>query len=807
MPDLVSNLRLALRSLGKNRGTNLLAVLALGLGIGLTTVMFSVVYGVLLRGLPFEQPERLIHLEQSHLARDEPSLEVSLPDFLEWQQQQTSFEALAGYYDGTINVGDDTGFPERFEGAFLSAATFDLLRVKPRLGRGFRAGEDTPGAAPVVILSDKVWHGRYGGDPEIVGRTLRINGEPSEVIGVMPEGFAFPENQEIWVPLRRDPLSEPRGDGLTLEVIGRLKPGVTLEQARAELAAIVERQAATYPETNAGYAAVVKPLVEEYIDDELRNLLWIMLAAVTLVLLLACANVASLLLARATTRIKEIALRTALGAGRGRIIRQMLAESVLLAVPGALLGLAIANGGIDLVNRALEWDRPPFWISIALHPPVFVFALGATLVAAIAAGLVPALQASRVDVNDILKEEGRGGSAGLSISRANRLIVITEVAFACVLLVFSALMVRSVMSLRNLDLGVEVERVMTARIGLFESKYPEASQRLELFERLVERLAAQPGVESAALTSGLPASGSDGSAYEIEGRSYPDRRDIPDTRLAVVTPGFFETFEIPLLKGRLFGSQDRPETAPVVIVNRSFSERNWPGEDPLGRRIRLGRGDAEESWRTIVGVVPDARLGSLDDEEQDGIYVPLTQLDRQFISIAVRTTSPDPASAAPLLRETVLALDRDQPIYWVRTMARAIFEEAFFFNFFATLFLIFGLAALVLAAVGIYGVMAFSVGQRSHEIGIRMALGARREDVLGMVLRQGSGRLAIGLGIGLAIAFAGSRFLGAMLFEIEPADPAAFLITALFLTAVTLFACWVPAQRAARIDPTQALRE
>ncbi|NJL27256.1 MAG: FtsX-like permease family protein [Thermoanaerobaculia bacterium] len=476
-------------------------------------------------------------------------------------------------------------------------------------------------------------------------------------------------------------------------------------------------------------------------------------------------------------------------------------------MPGVLLGLAIAHGGIDLVNRALEWNQPPFWISIALHPPVFAFALGATLLAALVAGLLPALQASRVDLNEILKEEGRGGSAGLSIGRVNRMIVITEVAFACVLLVFSALMVRSILNLRNLDLGIEVSQVMTARVGLFASKYPDPADRLNFYEKLVKELEQQPGIESAALTSSLPVSGGEWTAYEVEGHSYADRRDIPDTRLAVVTPAFFDTFGIPLLEGRLFGSQDRPETEPVVVVNRSFAERNWPGEEALGRRIRLGRADPEESWRTVVGVVPDARLGDFNRPEQDGIYAPLTQLDRQFISIAVRTTATDPASTGPLLRETVLAIDRDQPIYWVRTMARTIFEQAFFFNFFATLFMVFGVAALLLAAVGIYGVMAFSVGQRTQEIGIRMALGARREDVLRMVLRQGSARLLIGLGTGLAVAFAGSRFLSVLLFQIEPADPPAFLGTALFLSVVALTACWVPAHRAAQIDPTQALRE
>ncbi|HSF41835.1 MAG TPA: ABC transporter permease [Thermoanaerobaculia bacterium] len=808
MSSFLQDLRFAFRMLLKNPGYSLAAVAALALGIGLVTAMFSIIYGALLRGLPFDESENLMHLENANPSQDQPSLEVFLHDFLDWREQQKSFDGLSAYTGGTINLSGDRE-PERFEGAFLTANTLDMLRVKPIVGRGFLPGEDSPQAQPVVLLSYGVWRTRYQGDPKVVGRPVRVNGEAGTIIGVMPQGFAFPIAEQVWVPLRLDPVRIERGKGETLEVMGRLRQGVTVEAAQAEMQGIAKALAAEHPKTNEGREATVKPWIDEVIGDEMVLLLSIMFAFCFVVLLIGCTNVASLLMAKASRRSREIAIRSALGASRRRVVAQLLVESLLLAFFGTLVGIVLAYFGVRAFNAAIVDTDPPFFIKIQLDLPALLFAFGVTLLATVLAGLMPALQASRADLNEVLKDEGRGSSS-LRLGRFSRVVVIGEVAFSCALLVCAGLMVKSMLNLKTLDLGFDPKSVLTVRIALFEATYPDEAQRVRFFDDLLARIEAQPGVTAVAATSSLPGAGSGWRNYEVEGRVYPAEKDYPVTRTAMITPSFFDTFGARLLSGRNFNRMDTAGSLPVVIVNKTFAETVWKGEDPIGKRIRL-RADEPgktEPWRTVVGVAPDLQMAGLENNEvgQDGFYLPLAQNCPGFVSVAVKTAAENPLTLASLVRQQVNAIDRDLPIYFVRSMDKVIAEETFFPSLFGTLFAILGLSALLLASIGIYGVIAFSVHQRTQEIGIRMALGAQQQNVLRMILRQGMLQLLFGLGVGLALALGASGLLANFLFGMSSKDPVTFTLVTLVLAAVAFLACWIPAQRASRTDPLIAIR-
>ena len=807
MTGLVRDLRYGIRMLAKNPGLSLAAVMAFALGIGLSTAMFSIVYGAILRGLPFEEPERLMHMENNNPSKEQPSLEVYLQDYFELRRSQKSFEDLAAFYEGTVNLsGDDK--PERYDGAFLTANAFSLLRVKPLIGRGIQPGEDSPAAEPVVVLGWGVWQARYNGDPKVLGRKIRINGEAGTIVGVMPQGFAFPIAQEVWAPLRLDPLENPRGRGETLEVFGRLRDGVSEDQARAELGGIAKALAKEYPETNEGRGIVIKPYTDEFMGDEPRALLYTMLGACLAVLLLACVNVASLIMARASKRTREIAIRSSLGADRRRLIGQLLSESVVLSLAGALLGVLLAHVGVRLFNAAIADSQPPFWIKIAVDRVALLFALGATLLAGVIAGLVPAIQASRTDVNEVLKDEGRGTSS-LRMGLFTRIVVVLEVGISCVLLIGAGLMVQNVLRMDD-RIDVRTANVFTARIALFESAYPDEAQRARFFESLLARLREDPAVAAAAASTYLPAAGSWAPRISLEGATYPKEEDRPRAHIAWVSSGFAQTFGAETLRGRDFDARDTPASLPVVLVNRSFAEKHWPGQDPIGRRIRFEDAEdlAAEPWRTVVGVVPDLGMSSIEDNEfgPEGFYIPLSQDCPGFVSLVVRTRDANPLAVTERVRAHVTTLDKDLPIYFVRSMAEVVAQEGFFQNLFATLFSIFGLVALVLATVGIYGVIAFSVEQRTQEIGIRMALGARQGSVLGLILRQGMLQLLLGLVLGLALAWPAAKLLGNILVGVQPHDPPTFVGVCLVLAGVALLACWVPAQRASRTDPLVAIR-
>lgn len=802
-----TDLRYAGRGLLRNPGVTVIAVAALALGIGLTTMMFSIVYGALHRGLPFEGGDRIMHLARANPEEGIQSMDVTIHDYRDWAERQRSFEHLAAFYQGTVNIRG-TERAERFDGGFMTANAFDVVGVQPVLGRSFRPEEEDPEAPQVVILGHRVWEERFGGDPGVLGRTVTVNGAVGEVIGVMPEGFEFPLNQEVWVPLRLDHLELARGEGTTLDVFGDLREGLTVDDAMAEISGIASQLAAEHPETNEGVTAVIRPYTEEFIGDEPKTLLYTMLFTVVLVLVIACANVANLLLARAAVRTRDLAIRSAMGADRWRVIRQLLSEAAVLALVGAVLGTGVAAVGITIFDRAVAPTDPPFWLVFQLDLPILLFVMGITALAAVVAGSIPAIKASGADLNAVLKDESRG-SSGMRIGRLSRALVVGEIAMSMGLLVAAGLMVKSMTTLRTEEHPVPTEGVFTARVAAFEERFPAPDDRLRFWEDVEERVAQLPGVRAAALTTSLPLTGSSGTRVALEGESYDSDRDLPIARFAAVTPAFRDAFDVDVLQGRWIERTDGRDAPRVVVVNQAFVDRHLPQGDPLGRRIRLGWLEEPDNWAEIVGVVPDHRMEGLGNNEpgarsSPGFYVPLAQYDVRFVSIAARVDD-QPLQLSMPVRDAVAAADPDTPIYFVQTLEEAMAQNTWFYRIFGNLFVAFGLAALFLASVGLYGVMSFSVSHRVSEMGVRMALGAQARQVVGLVLRQGMGQIALGLAFGAGIAFLLARSLTLILYQVRPWDPVTFLGVLAILVLTGVAASAIPALRATKVDPMVAL--
>ncbi len=804
--SIATDLRHGARALLRQPGLTAIAVLALTLGIGLTTTMFSIIEGAFLRGLPFPDADRIAAVAMLDTTQpdNDNGRDVFQQDFAEWRDAQQSFEVFSAFYNGTINVSGSEGRPERYDGAFVTANAFDVPRVKPLLGRTFVKGDDAPGAPRVTILSYEVWQNRFKGDPDIIGRTLRVNAQPTTVVGVMPAGFKFPMNEQIWVPLQLDVLRTKRGEGVGVTPFGRLKPGVSFEAAQAEFASLAARDAKAYPDTNKNLSASVKPYIERFFGREVFSMLYTMLGAVFGVMLIACANVANLLIARTAVRTKEIAIRTALGASRRRLIARLLAESFVLATAGTLFGLALAQVGISLFNRSIVDTQPPFWIDIRLDPTVLLFTAGLTLVATVASGLLPALQASRQDVNEVLKDESRG-SSGLRVGRLSRALVVAEIAVSCGLLVASGLSIKTIVNLKHVKYGFATDDVFTSRVGLFQAAYPDDAALARFYQNLHRRLATIPGAQAAAITDAVPTTSSGRPQFAVEGRTYAANEDYPSAMRAAITPGFFDTFDVRLVRGRDFSDADDAAAPRVAIVNESFAAKFFPKEDPVGRHFRVGLADSQEPWITIVGVAPDLYMSGIQNERPWGFYVPIAQNPPRFASLAVRAASA-PMALTSAVRDQVAALDPDLPLYWVRTLAQGIAENNWHYSVFGSLFMAFGAAALFLATVGLYGVMAFAVSRRTQEIGLRMALGASGRRVLSMVMRQGAWQIGIGLTLGVLLAGGLSRMLTILLYGVQPWDPQVFAIVIVALAAAAALACLIPARRAMRVDPMVALR-
>jgi putative ABC transport system permease protein len=809
---LLKDLKAAARSLARQPGSAIISVLILALGIGLSTFMFSLVYGVLFRGLDVPESDRIGVLERIDTRQEERNGgPVSGHDFLDYRERTRSFEGLLGYYQGTVNLADD-GPPERYRGVWVTANTFGVLRVQPVLGRSFIAEEDRPGLAPTVILGYHVWRDRYGSDPAVIGRSVRVNGKQGTVVGVMPDGFKWPSNHDVWITADDDPRAAVRGEGRFYSVVGRLAEGVSWDQAESDVVRVADQLAAEYPEQNKAFTAQLSTVSQQQNGGSIATVFLAMMVAVLGVLVVACANVANLLLARAAVRMREAGVRVAIGAGRLRVMTPFLAEALVLAAVGAVLGTALAYGAVDLFDQATEPSRTgrPYFVKFVVDFPVLLFAVGVTALTALLAGAAPASQVASADVNEILKDEGRGSSS-LRAGRLGKVLVMIEVAFSVALLVGAGLMTRSMAQLRTFELPFDPEAYVSGRLQLFEADYPTRDDKQRFWTDLERRIAAVPGATAVALSGGTPGVGSGGGRIRLEGQTYAEPTDRPQTHQDVVTPGYFALLDADLLEGETFGEQHTMDVERVTVVNRSFAERFWPNGSALGRRFRTGTADTIP-WLTVIGVVEDLQMQGFQapvspGAAPDGYYVPVAQSDPSALNLVVRAgAGAAPIALAPALRETVRALDPDVPIFELRTIAESAERSYWFYHVFGTVFIVFGVVAVFMASVGLYGVLSFSVSRRTQEIGIRMALGAGRREVLRLVLRQGLMHIAVGLGIGLVAAAGLSRVLRILLFQVNPRDPLVFGGVVLLVVAVGLAASLIPAGRASSVDPMVALR-
>lgn len=798
MTILLQDLRYAVRMLLKNPGVTIIGVIALALGIGANAAIFSVVNAVLLRPLPYDQPERLVVLKENKVPQF-PEFSVSPGNFLDWQKQNTVFEKLVAINGAAYNlvIGDE---PERLVGARVSAGTFEMLKVVPSLGRTFLEEEDQPGHEGVVILSDGLWRRRFGADPNIAGQPVTLSGNAYTVIGVMPAAFRFPDNEtELWTPIAFTARQAQQHGSHFLSAIGRLKPGVTIEQANEELVAIAGRLAEQYPGSNAGWSVNVFSM-QDYAVRDIKLALLVLLGAVALVLLIACANVANLQLARAAARQKEIAIRSALGASRWRVVRQLLTESVLLSIVGGAVGLLLAVWGNNSLLSLAPEDLPRVK-DASLDGKVLAFTIVVSLLTGVIFGLVPALQAGNSKLNEILKEGSRGSTGGHH--RVRGALVVAEVAIALVLLVGAGLLIRSLYRLQQVNPGFNPHNAMAVNIALPGKKYPQSEQRSAFFTELIARVSMLPGVKAVGATQSLPIQGDFLVGFKIQGRPPAAPGDDVSTNYYAVTPDYFQAMGIPLLRGRLFTEHDNATAPSVAIINEEMVKKFFPDEDPIGKRLSLSQGT--DRYREIVGVVGDVKQYGLAQPATWQSYEPYLQMPFGGMTMILRTEG-NPMTLASAIRSEVLAVDKEQPVSRIRTLDLIVADSISQQRFSMLLLGAFAAVALILAVVGLYGVMSHSVTQRTHEIGIRAALGAQHKDVIKLIVGQGMILALIGVAIGLGASYALTRVMAALLFGVAPTDTLTFVGISLLLTGVALGACFVPARRALKVDPIVALR-
>jgi predicted permease len=806
MAHLWTDLRSGVRMLIKYPTLSLVATLTLGLGIGLSTTVFCVVNGGLFKGLPFPDADRIVSLVATNPSQNQPRQPISAQDLAVWNARQTSFEKIGAFAFAPTNLSNDAGRPERFSGGQLTVAAFDVLGVQPILGRGFREGDDRPGADPVILLSYELWRDRFAGTPDVVGRSIRANGISRSVIGVMPEKFAFPIREALWMPLTIDPVPKPRGQGPSYQVIGKLRSDVSLAQAKAQATTIASQIASEFPDTNRGVGADVMPYAKTILGPEIYSLLYTMLGAGIGVLLIACVNVSNLLVARASLRQREVAVRIALGAARSRVVRQHLTEVLVLATLGGGIGILLSIFGMRWFTQALSVNPPPFWITFELDYRVMLFVLGLIVLASLFAGGLPAMHAARVSAGAVLKDDSRS-STSARLGRFSSALVVAELAVSCGLLIAAGLMIKSVVQLKNVQMPFAIENVLTARVDLPRGDYPDSAASIRFFEQLLPRLRAVPGVEAATLSDGLPAAGNGSIPVQIEGKAYPQNSDYPLAREGIVTPGYFETFQTRLRSGREFTTADVSTSQPVAIINESFARTHFPAVDPVGHQMKRIRPNSKEPWLTIVGVVPDLLMEGIGNNNASpvGYYIPISQSDvANGVRIAVRTRG-EPGGVTPLIRSAVTSLDTNLAIYEVNTLRWVIDRQTWFYTVFGTFFMAFGICALFLAAAGLYGVMSFAVTQRTREIGVRSALGAPGLLLVLLIMRKSVVQLVLGLFLGLGLALLASGALQPVLYHVNPRDPMVLTVVLAALGATSVLATVLPAWRVTKIDPIVAL--
>ena len=815
---MLRDLRFALHLMVKERWYTAVAVVALALGIGVNATVFTLVNAVLIKGLPFKDSGSLYMLGSQRQQGDRGG-SVSYADLDDWRTQTKTFAGLAAFSPTSFNVSDDRSAPQQARGARVTANTFALLGQPLLLGRDFAPGEDRKGAENVAILGYTVWNTRYASDRNVLGRTVRIDGKPTTIVGVMPEGMLFPSNTEIWTPAVPTTEQESRGARF-LQVFGRMKNDASRVQAQTEFNGIAGRLAAAYPETNKEFKIIaVETFNERFNGGQIRTVFLAMMGAVGFVLLIACANVANLLLSRSAHRSREIAVRIALGATRWRVVRQLLIESIVLGCIGGAIGLALAVVGVRLFDNAVSGTGKPYWIIFSFDPAVFAFLAAVCVLTGVLFGLAPALQVTKTNVNEVLKEGGRGNAGGVRARWLSGTMVVLELALTLVLLVGAGLMVRSFLKIYTLDLGIRTQNLMSMRMVLPETKYPTPETRRAFHDRLAPRLASLPGTDSVSLTTSVPPFGAGRRGLDVEGR--PVRKaeeEAPQVTVVTISPSFFETVGVQLRRGRLFRETDGAPGSENVIINDRLATQFFAGEDPIGRRIKFAQNQLRpgqqapnpappvETWRTIVGISPSIRHNNPQEADPPPVvYVPYRQDPSAWVTLLVRSRL-DAGSVMNAVRREVQAVDQDQPVFTVQTMDQMLAQAMWPYRVFGSLFALFAVIALVMSAVGLYAVMAYSVTQRTAEIGVRMALGAEGRQVSWLILKRGLLQLGLGLTLGLAGAFGLSRVLRTLLVQVTPTDPVTFGSITLILTCVAIAACVLPARRATRVDPLIALR-
>jgi predicted permease len=811
--SLWQDLRFAVRLLVKDKWFTAVAALALSLGIGVNNAVFTFVNAVLIRGLPFDEPARILSVGMID-ARSR-QLGVSRLDFLDWREQGHAFEQMALVQGSPLNISDEGQPAEQFNGTYQSASLFSIIGQKPIIGRDFSAADDTPGGEPVVILGNGLWLNRYGGDPSVVGRVIKVNSRPMTVIGIMAPDMKFPFNNDLWLPLSALPpeLWTSKRNVRSFNVVSRLAKGVSFGQAKAEFDAIVGRLAHDYPDTNKDLRLDMMTYNDRMSSGPIRVIFLSLMGAVIFVLLIACANVANLLLARSATRSREIAVRVSLGASRWRIVRQLLVESVLLSALAGVVGFGLSVVGVRLFDAATSDVGKPYYMKFTMDPAVVVFFVAVCVGTGILFGLAPALHVTKADLNEVMKEAGgRSGTGGMRARRWTAALIVAEIALTLVLLAGAGFMMRSFVKLYGTDVGVDTSHVLTMRMFLPLAKYPDRDSRIALFQSVEDRLRAVNAVRSAGLTTNTPLNGGFVRHVSVDGRSDTPGERLPEVTMVSVSAGYFETLGLTLTRGRTFDRLDGTAGHEAAIVNQRFVAMHFANQDPIGRRLTLVDQNSQNVQvsppvnATIVGIAPNVRQRNQAEADPDPVvYLPYRADPQRALVLMVRTVG-EPGGATPLIREEMRALEPDLPLFNIKTMDELMSQQRWPFKIFGSMFGLFAGIALLLSAIGLYAVTAYSVTQRTAEIGVRMALGAQQDHVLWLVLRQSLIQLGIGLPIGIAGAFGVGQILQSVLVQTSTRDPITIGAIGMLMAAVSIAACVWPARRAMQLDPVSALR-